>query len=156
MASVYSIPDYTALGKIKVMMYCDLNYRSLKRDRVETAIQRLDAAYHLATGTLYEDKTLWNTVPRGTIAAVTLSPEQQRAMDFYLRFAECGNMEQHLNTIREIYIVGRPGSGITALFVQMVAAGITMRHRVLILCPTGQLVASYRQRLQERIMSALT
>ena len=33
--------------------------------------------------------------------------------------------------------------------MQMVAAAITMRHRVLILCPTGQLVASYRQRLPE-------
>ena len=64
------VSDYAALGYIKRMMYCDLNYQNLKRDRIETAIQRLDAAYHLATGTLYEELQLWNTMPRGTIAAV--------------------------------------------------------------------------------------
>ena len=43
----------------------------------------------------------------------------------------------------------KPGSGKTELFVQYCAYAIANRLRVLILCPTGQLVASYRQRLPE-------
>ena len=114
-----------------------------------TALQRLDAAHHLATGTVYEDKALWSKMPSGTISPVTLSPEQQQAMNHYMQFAKCAKLEDQLKAIREIYVVGRPGAGNTELFVQMVAAAITMRHRVLIRCPTGQLVASYRQRLPD-------
>ena len=57
--------------------------------------------------------------------------------------------EQHSKSNRRLFIVGKPGSGKTALFVQFCAYAMAHRIRVLILCPTGQLVASYRQRLPE-------
>ena len=46
-------------------------------------------------------------------------------------------------------IVGKPGSGKTELFAQFCAHAIAHRLRVLILCPTGQLLATYRQRLPD-------
>ena len=45
--------------------------------------------------------------------------------------------------------MGKPGCGKTEQFVQYCAYAIANRIRMLILCPTGQLVASYRQRLPE-------
>ena len=43
----------------------------------------------------------------------------------------------------------KPGSGKTELFVQFCAHVIAHRLRVLIICPTGQLVAAYRHRLPD-------
>ena len=53
------------------MMEVELCYRGMSRDRVHTALQRLDAAYHLATGTVYADRALWDKLPAGTIVPVT-------------------------------------------------------------------------------------
>ena len=59
------------------------------------------------------------------------------------------NTEDHLRSIRYLHVVGKPGSGKTELFVQFCVHALAHRLRVLILGPTGQLVAAYRQRLPE-------
>ena len=50
---------------------------------------------------------------------------------------------------REIHIVGKPGSGKTERLVECCTHAIANRLRVLIIGPTGQLVATNRQRLPE-------
>ena len=70
-------------------------------------------------------------------------------MDYFLYAFKVDNAEDHLNSIRRLFIVGEPGSGKTELFVQFCAYAIAHRLRVLILGPTGQLVAAYRQRIPE-------
>ena len=64
-----------------------------KKDRILTAVQRLDAAYALASATAYDDRALWGKLPSGTIKPVTLSAEQQAAMDFFTSYASSGNYE---------------------------------------------------------------
>ena len=85
----------------------------------------------------------------GTIKEVTPSPDQQKAMGYWLRHFDIASAEDHLKSSREIHILGKPGSGKTELFVQFCVHAIANRLRVLIRCPTGQLVAAYRQRLPD-------
>ena len=120
------------------------------QSRIKTAQYRLRASYLLATGVAApDDRALWNKAASGTIKEVTLSPDQQKAMDLWIRHFDVDGVEEHMKSIREIHIVGKPGSGKTELFVQFCAHAIANRLRVLILCPTGQLVATYRQRLPD-------
>ena len=70
-------------------------------------------------------------------------------MDYWVRHFDVANAEDHLKSIRELNFVGKPGSGKTEHFVQFCSRAIASRLRVLILCPTGQLVATYRQRLPD-------
>ena len=113
-----------------------------------SARRRLRASYMLATGVVApEDRALWSKASSGTIKEVTLSDDQQKAMCYWVRHFDVSSVEYHMKSIREIHIVGKPGSGKTELFVQFCAHAIVQRRRVLIPCPTGQLVASYRQRL---------
>ena len=75
--------------------------------------------------------------------------DQQKAMDFFKRAMSVDNTEDHQTINRKLYIVGEPGAGKTEVFIQFCSYAIANNLRVLILCPTGQLVHSYRQRLPE-------
>ena len=139
-----------ALGYIEQLLVAELTVRSLLLSRVDTAKTRLRASYVLATGTVAPgDRALWNKTASGTIKEVTLSEDQQKAMEYWKRHFDVSSAEDHLKSIREIHIVGKPGSGKTELFVQFCAHAVANRLRFLILCPTGQLVAAYRQRLPD-------
>ena len=139
-----------ALDYIDEVLFRELTIRSMLQDRTESARCRLQASYCLATGVVApDDRALWNRTASGTIKEVTLSDDQQKAMGYWVRHFDVSSAEDHLKSIREIHIVGKPGSGKTELFVQFCAHAIANRLRVLILCPTGQLVATYRQRLPD-------
>ena len=139
-----------AYDYIERLLLDELTVRSLPQARTKTAQFRLRASYYLAFGIVAPtDRAVWNKVASGSIKEVTLSTDQQMAMDYWVRHFDVGSAEDHLKSIREIHIVGKPGSGKTELFVQFCAHAIANRLRVLILCPTGQLVATYRQRLPD-------
>ena len=139
-----------ALDYIDDLLCHELIVRSMLQDRTASARYRLRASYLLATGVVApDDRALWNKAASGSIKEVVLSEDQQKAMAYWVRHFDVASAEDHLKSIREIHIVGKPGSGKTELFVQFCAHAIANRLRVLILCPTGQLVAAYRQRLPE-------
>ena len=139
-----------ALDYIDDLLFSELTVRSMPRDRISSAQYRLLASYLLATEVVAPaDRALWNRGASGTIKEVTLSDDQKLAMNYWLRHFDVCSAEDHLRSIRELHIIGKPGSGKTELFVQFCAHAITQRLRVLILCTTGQLVPSYRQRLRE-------
>ena len=143
-----SRPD--ALRYIEHLACLDMTYRSLKHDRIQSALLRIRASYYLATGvSAPSDRDLWNKAASGTIREVTFSEDQKAGMTFFQTAMEVGNAEDHDTSTRRCYIVGKPGSGKTELFIQYCAYAIANRLRVLILCPTGQLVAAYRQRPPE-------
>ena len=127
-------------------MYC----RSMPLDRIQSALQRIHAAYCLAMQvTIVEDRAPWSKQVGSAIKEVTLSKDQQAAMDFFKRAMSVDNTEDHQTINRKLYIVGEPGAGKTEVFIQFCSYAIANNLRVLILCPTGQLVHSYRQRLPE-------
>ena len=139
-----------ARNYIEELACLDMEYRSMSHDRMHSALQRLRASYYLATGVAAPDeRALGDRTATGTISEVTLSKDQQEAMDYFRRAFAVSDVEDHRKSSRALYIVGKPGCGKTELFVQFCAYAIANRIRVLIICPTGQLVASYRQQLPE-------
>ena len=118
---------------IECRLMQEMSFRSMRRDRIDSAKHRLRASYYLATGVLApDDRDLWNKSFGGTIKEVTLSDDQQRAMEYWVRFFDVASAEDHLKSVREIHIVGKPGSGKTERFVQFCAHAIAHRLRVLI------------------------
>ena len=111
-----------ALRYIDSLLWHELTVRSMLQDRIKTSRYRLLASSLLATGVAApSDRALWDISATGTIKEVTLSLDQQKAMDYWVRHFDVCNAEDHLKSIREIHIVGKPGSGKTELFVQFLS-----------------------------------
>ena len=138
---------------IERLVRVDLEYRSIKEDRVQSSLQRIRATFYLAYGVCDSvTRNLWNQCPSSAIdESFPLSEDQQAAMDFFIKAVSISNAEEHFdrNSKRRLFISGEPGSGKSEVFVRYCAYGLKDQLRVLILCPTGQLVAAYRQRLPD-------
>ena len=66
----------------------------MRRDRIGSARLRLSASYHLATGVVApEERELWNKKSSGTIKEVTLSADQQQAMDYWTRHLDVSSAD---------------------------------------------------------------
>ena len=142
---------FDALLYIERLAYADMECRSIKPDRIQSSCQRIRASFYLAYGIcLSEHRELWKRFPSGTIdESLPPSADQQEAIRFFVSAVSIADADQHFTSARRLFLVGEPGSGKTEVFIRFCAFAIKNQLRVLILCPTGQLVASYRQKLPE-------
>ena len=142
---------FDALLYIERLAYADMECRSIKPDRIQSSCQRIRASFYLAYGVcLSDDRELWKRFPSGTIdESLPPSADQQEAIRFFVSAVSIADAEHHFKSSRRLFLVGEPGSGKTEVFIRFCAFAIKNQLRVLILCPTGQLVASYRQKLPE-------
>ena len=91
----------------------------------------------------------WNRVHTAAMTARKWSAGQQEAMDRIragLRVADANAM---LGASRWLYLSGEPGAGKSEVIVHAAVEAATAGYHVLILCPTGTLVHSYKDRLPE-------
>ena len=101
-----------ALEYIEELALLDMQYRSIRQDRQQSALQRIRASYYLAFSVCAPaDRALWNAVPSGSIKQIQLSDDQAKAMTIFTRAMDVGNAEDHQRSLRRLFIVGKPGSG---------------------------------------------
>ena len=78
----------------------------------------------------------------------TWSPEQTEAIDIVKKGVSVEDEEDRVNSYRFLYISGPPGSGKSAVLLEL-AVWACRYVSVLIVCPTGYLVHQYKSRLPD-------
>ena len=91
----------------------------------------------------------WRIVSRVALQARQWSPEQQDAISTIARGCCVDDAGAHLLQQRYLYVSGEPGSGKSEVLVHAAVHAADNGCKVLVLCPTGTLVHSYRDRLPE-------
>ena len=91
----------------------------------------------------------WDTLNRPKYQQRTWSPEQADAIERVKKGVSLEDEEEKQNSKRFLYISGPPGSGKTAVLLEL-AIWACESVQVLIVCPTGYLVHQYKSKLPER------
>ena len=91
----------------------------------------------------------WDTVNRPKYSEKKWSPEQQEAIDLAKQGVSYEDEETRMNSRRWLYIEGAPGSGKSAVLLEL-AIWACQTMQVLIVCPTGNLVHQYKSKLPDR------
>ena len=96
----------------------------------------------------------WNRVHHVSVVDRQWSDEQREALDKIAAGLSIDDANALLTARRMFYLKGDPGSGKSEVLVHAVVRAALAGYTVLILCPTGTLVHSYRDRLpaSERIV----
>lgn len=128
-------------------MLADLTLRGAKADRKKTFSFRLQALYLLlqshARGDI--DAQEWSARKPTELPHRLWSTEQQA---FLSRVAEgMSHADANITADRFLYLCGEPGSGKTEVIIYAAAQAAQSGAKILIGCPTGSLVATYRDRL---------
>ena len=91
----------------------------------------------------------WRIVSRVALQARQWSPEQQDAISTIAQGCCIDDAGAHLLQQRYLYVSGEPGSGKSEVLIHAAVRAADNGCKVLVLCPTGTLVHSYRDRLPE-------
>ena len=135
----------------------DLQYRGFRDDRLRCFELKQDANFLLYRRVLqcrdpseYELlRQSWDTVNRPKYSEKKWSPEQQEAIDLAKQGVSYEDEETRVNSRRWLYIEGAPGSGKSAVLLEL-AIWACQIMQVLIVCPTGNLVHQYKSKLPDR------
>ena len=159
--------DVDATGGIKPSMGMAFRYfmdvclteleTRARQGRRLTLMHRLNAVYQLTNylddpafapvrGVRLEE---WSRVHVRSLVDRAWSPGQQRALDAIHEGLSCTDANMLMASRRMLFLSGEPGSGKSEVIVHAAARAAHAGLRVLILCPTGALVHSYRDRLPE-------
>ena len=90
----------------------------------------------------------WDTLNRPKYREHTWSPEQWEAIKRVKDGVSIEDEEERRNSFRWLYINGPPGSGKSAVLLEL-AVWACMHMKVLIVCPTGYLVHQYKSKLPD-------
>ena len=90
----------------------------------------------------------WDTINRPKYREHTWSPEQWDAIKRVKDGVSIEDEEERRNSFRWLYISGPPGSGKSAILLEL-AVWACMHMRVLLVCPTGYLVHQYKSKLPD-------
>ena len=91
----------------------------------------------------------WNRMHTATMTARNWSDGQKQAMDMIRAGIRVCDANSMLEASRWLYLSGEPGAGKSEVIVHAAAEAATAGYHVLILCPTGSLVHSYKDRLPD-------
>ena len=91
----------------------------------------------------------WDTVSRPQYAPRTWSPKQGEALGAVAYAVSLDDEEQKRLHKRCLFVSGGPGSGKSAVLLEVAVRSAKGGIRVLIVCPTGQLVHSFKSQLPE-------
>jgi len=135
----------------------DIQYRGFRDDRLRCfehkqeanflLYQRISKASDPAEYELLRQS--WDRVNRPKYRDLQWSPEQQEAMALVRAGVSFEDEEARMNSRRWLYIEGPPGSGKSAVLLDL-AIWACQTMVVLIVCPTGNLVHQYKSKLPER------
>ena len=91
----------------------------------------------------------WDTVNRPQYQRRTWSPRQQEVLDQVAQAVSVDNEEVRAEGRRCVLVLGGPGSGKSAVLLEVALRSARLGIRVLIICPTGQLVHSFKCQLPD-------
>ena len=91
----------------------------------------------------------WDSVNRPQYQRRTWSPRQEEALGAVAYAVSLDDEEQKRQHQRCLFVSGGPGSGKSAVLLEMAVRSSKGGLRVLIVCPTGQLVHSFKCQLPE-------
>ena len=91
----------------------------------------------------------WDTVNRTQYAPRTWSPKQQEVFGAVAYGISLEDEEEKRRYNRYLFVSGGPGSGKSAVLLEVAVRSAKGGIRVLIVCPTGQLVHSFKSQLPE-------
>jgi len=121
--------------------------------RVKTYIEHVNAV-----GLLYKYwlenpvhvSNQWNTHGTVSYTEPTWSPEQRRVLDMVDSACSRSDANIAFNTLeRALYVSGKPGAGKTEVLVACAIKAADKGLNVLVLCPTGSLVHTYKDRMPD-------
>ena len=92
---------------------------------------------------------LWNRRAQANLEERCWSPEQGLALSSISTALDICDEQTLRSSSRYLYVCGKPGSGKSEMLVHAAHRAARAGHYVLILCPTGTLVHSYRDRLPD-------
>ncbi len=135
----------------------DLQFRGMRDERVGCFEQKQHANFLLYMRVAQCDnepeyeclRQAWDTLNRPKYQQRTWSPEQADAIERVKKGVSLEDEEEKQNSKRFLYISGPPGSGKTAVLLEL-AIWACESIQVLIVCPTGYLVHQYKSKLPER------
>ena len=91
----------------------------------------------------------WDTVNRTQYAPRSWSPKQEEVLGAVAYAVSLDDKEQKRLHKRCLFVSGGPGSGKSAVLLELAVRAAKGGIRVLIVCPTGQLVHSFKSQLPE-------
>ena len=135
----------------------DLQYRGFRDDRLATFFYKQEANLLLSERVLnckdaHEYELLrqsWDTINRPKYRDLQWSEEQQAVLNLAQERVSYEDEEQKRNSKRWLYIAGPPGSGKSALLLELAIRCAKQGLMVLIVCPTGTNVYSFKSQLPE-------
>jgi hypothetical protein len=135
----------------------DLQYRGMRDDRMASFEYKQEANFLLyrrvlACSDAHEYEMLrqsWDTVNRPKYAAKEWSEKQQEVLDLVQRAVSYDDEEDKQLSRRWLYIKGPPGSGKSLLLLECAIRCIKLDLGVLIVCPTGTNVYSFKSQLPD-------
>ena len=103
---------------------------------------RDDVEYHM-----YQQQ--WYTINRPQHVRRTWSPRQEEVLGAVAFAVSPDDEEQKRQHMRRLFVSGGPGSGKSAVLLEVAVRAARGGIRVLIVCPTGQLVHSFKSQVPE-------
>ena len=91
----------------------------------------------------------WDIVNRAQYVPRTWSPKQEDVLGAAAYALSLDDEEEKRQHQRYLYVKGGPGSGKSAVLLELAVRAAKAGNRVLIVCPTGQLVHSFKSQLPE-------
>ena len=148
--------DKDAFSYLLSLSMRDLQYRGMRDERVGCFEQKQHANFLLYRRVLQCDNDAayeslrqeWDTLNRPKYREHTWSPEQADAIARVKKGVSYEDEEDRINSFRFLYINGPPGSGKSAVLLEL-AVWACAFCCVLIVCPTGYLVHQYKSRLPD-------
>ena len=149
--------DRAAFDYMLAVAKRDLQYRGFRDDRLSSFAYKQEANYLLYVrvrdcGDEVEYAYLrqcWDTLNRPKHRDLVWSVKQQEALDKVDKGISYGDEDEKRQSSRHLYLSGAPGSGKSALILEAAIRAAKKGIKVLIVCPTGQLVHSFKAALPE-------
>ena len=148
--------DLDAFGYMVSLAARDLQYRGFRDERVDSFRMKQSANFLLYRSVrecadFHEYECLrqsWDRINRPQRKQLSLSPEQQAALDRVKEGLSYEDEEARRQSKRWLYLKGPPGSGKSATLLEMLVWA-SQTVEVLLICPTGFLVHQYKSQLPE-------
>jgi hypothetical protein len=149
--------DRAAFEYLVAVAKRDLQYRGMRDDRLRSFEWKQEANY-LLYGRVRDCadepeyaylRQAWDTLNRPKHKDLVWSGQQTEALAKIAQGISYEDEEEKLNSNRWLYLSGAPGSGKSALILEAAIRAAKRGIRVLIVCPTGQLVHSFKAALPE-------
>ena len=135
----------------------DLQMRGFRSDRLYAFMEKQKANYLLRQRVVdckddheYDRwRQHWIEYNRPKARAMRWGEKQQQVLDIVTRELQCEDEEVKKQSRRQLYIDGPPGSGKSAVLLECALIAARAGQRVLIVCPTGALVYSFKAQLPD-------